>query len=221
MAYESHPALFRHASIGVPNRVVAVVRSVRLAPRAICLHAGCIHLKQDSGAMILKCVQKNGNIVVCLHVLTAGEVRSHLVGMAVMTQENEIERGPAVCHPHLGFLGSRFAIRGLLLDESCDVRQLAAQLGARGHSSEIVQLEWPVDDRNNCNGWRDRSRLGGGRTLFGLCAHETRSAEKQSQTECTESHDDRYVVPFLAVPDRQGRGPEALLYPHEESTGSR
>ena len=29
---ESHPAFFRHASVGIPNRVVAVVRSVGLAP---------------------------------------------------------------------------------------------------------------------------------------------------------------------------------------------
>ena len=103
--------------------------------------------------MVLKWVEKNSYVVVRLHILTAGQVCSHLVGMAVMTQENEIERGPAVGHPHLGCLRGRLAIHGLLLDEFSDVRQLAAQLGARNHSGEIVQFERLVDDGNIGNGW--------------------------------------------------------------------
>jgi hypothetical protein len=72
--------------------------------------------------------------------------------------------------------------------------KLSAQLGARGHCSEIVELEGLVDEGNSGNGGR-WSRLGW-HILGGFRRCETRDAENQAQADCGESHSHSYAVPF-------------------------
>ena len=138
---QRHPAFRGDAALGVPDLVIAVVGAGSFSPGSVGLDAAWVELEEDAAAVILKRVEKDGDVVVGGDVFAAGEMRTYEAGVVVEAEKDDVERGGGVAEVDFGLLGGGLPVGRGSLGEISGLGQVVLE-GFRGvHAFEVGEVK--------------------------------------------------------------------------------
>ena len=134
--HQRHPSLAGYLPFRVPNQVVVVIRAVVFKPRRVGLHARRIHGEKNAFAPVLEWIEQHRHVVVVQHIFATRQMRTNFAGVAVVADEDKIQRALCTSQPDFGFFRRRFSVARRVLNKIVDFQQLVFQFRLRRHARE-------------------------------------------------------------------------------------